>query len=200
VREDAGGDAVDLGVKALGVERGGVGLAGAVAVFDEADALGFLAEFGDALGAEAAEDHRAEIVLSAVGEFVFENPHVVADIEDAGAVAVSLGDEGAAFFIEVEGDGVGEHGLGGPEGHGEARRELEALEGEQALVGGGVDVGLSLALHRPQFADDGFALDDELGGAGGRGARKENASAVRTVAARAAGKERVNRAMGRPKP
>ena len=169
VREDAGGDAVDGGVEALGVERGGVGGAGAGAIFDEAHALGLLAQFGHALGAKPAGDHRAKIVLRAVGELVFEDPHVVADIEDAGAVAVGLGDEGAALFVEVKSHGVGEHGLGGPEGNGEAGREFEALKGEQALVGGGVDLGLGLALHRLQFADDGFALDGELGGAGGRG-------------------------------
>ena len=169
VRENAGGDPVDSGVKPFGVERGGVGGARAGAVFDEAHALGLFAELRDTLGAKPAKDHGAEIVLRAVGEFVFEDPHVVADIEDAGAVAVSLGDEGAALFVEVKSHGVGEHGLGGPEGNGEAGREFEALEGEQALVGGGVDVGLGLALHRLQFADDGFALDDEFGGAGGRG-------------------------------
>ena len=172
VRENAGGDPVDGGVKAFGVERGGVGGAGPRAVFDEAHALGFLAELRDSLGAKPAGDHGAEIVLRAVGEFVFEDPHIVADIEDAGAVAVGLGDEGAALFVEVKSHGVGEHGLGGPEGNGKAGREFEALEGEQALVGGGVDLGLGLALHGLQFADDGFALDGELGGAGGRGGER----------------------------
>ncbi len=78
--QHAGRDAIDLGVKTLGVERGGVGAATAVAVLDETDALGLLAQFGDALGAETAEDHGAEIVLRAVGEFVLEEPHVVANI------------------------------------------------------------------------------------------------------------------------
>ena len=139
--EDAGGDAVERGVETLGVEGGFGGDAGAVGVFEEADALGLDGKFFDALGPEVAGDGGGLVFEGAVGELVFEGPHVVADIEDAGAVAVGLGDEDAALFVEVEGDGIGEHGLGGPEGGDEAGRELHALERLLALVGGGRDFG-----------------------------------------------------------
>ena len=98
-----------------------------------------------------AGDGGGLVFEGAVGELVFEGPHVVADIEDAGAVAVGLGDEDAALFVEVEGDGVGEHGLGGPEGGDEAGRELHALERLLALVGGGSDLGRGDA--RAHFED-----------------------------------------------
>ena len=81
-----------------------------------------------------AGDGGGLILDAAVGELVFEGPHVVADIEDAGAVAVGLGDEDAALFVEVEGDGIREHGLGGPERGDEAGRELHALDSLLAFV------------------------------------------------------------------
>ena len=146
---------------------------------------------GKLLFAGAAEeplDQCGAVLDGAAREIVLEHPHVVADIEDAGAVAVGLGDEDAALFVEVERHGIREHRLGGPEFDFEAGGDLHALDGLRGFVGGGRDVGrgVTRAGVEDLAADDGFFVVVGGRGCGGAERRKlENGGGKQRGAERA---------------
>ncbi|MFM8707410.1 MAG: hypothetical protein ACKOHK_04835, partial [Planctomycetia bacterium] len=71
----------------------------------------------------------------------------------------------AAAFVDREGDGVGDVGLGGEWFDGEARRQAESRRGLGGLVGSGRDRGLPRRRRRI----------DRLGRGGRAGHRDENA-------------------------
>ena len=141
VGQHAGADAVDRRAEVVGIDGGLVGLAVTVGVLEEGDALGLDRQFLDPGLAEVAPDAGEEVHLIPVGEVVLEGPHVVADIEDAGAVTVGLGDKDAAVLVEIEGDGVGQQGLGGPERGLEAGGQLHAGQGLLGFFGGRLNLG-----------------------------------------------------------
>ena len=140
-REHARGDAVELGVEAVGEDAALVGDAVAVRVFDQAhdlaldrEILGLLAEHLVVQGDAVLDGARGEIEL--------EHAHVVADVEHAGAIAIGLGDEQPSLLVEVEGHRIREHGLGGPQLGLQTRGQREALERERRIVGGGSMTGV----------------------------------------------------------
>ncbi|MEJ1972807.1 MAG: hypothetical protein WDM96_10200 [Lacunisphaera sp.] len=175
--QDAGRDAVDGRAKVVGIDGGLVGHAVAVGVLEQRQALGLLRQFLDVVLAEQAVDHGEEVVLIAVGKVVLEDPHIVADIEHAAAVAVGLGHEHAALLVEIERDRVGEHRFGGPELGLEAGRDLHAGERLGGLVGRRVDDRRGQALERLEVAALALVgigdFDDFIGGEPERGIEKD---------------------------
>ena len=132
-REHARGDAVELGVEAVGECAALVGHAVAVGVFDQAhhftldgEILGLRAEHLAVQGGAVFDGARREVQ--------FEHAHVVADVEHAAAIAVGLGDEQPALLVEIEGHRIRQHGLGGPQLRLHALRQREALDGECGVV------------------------------------------------------------------
>jgi hypothetical protein len=154
--DHAGGDAVERRVETVGVHVALVRDAVAVRVLEQADDLALDPELLFALGTEFVPDELRAILDRAGGELVLEDPHVVADVEHAGPIAVGLGDEDPAFFVEVERDRIREHRLGGPEFDLEAGGHLHALQRLRTLIRFRRDVGR------------GFARTDVLDPTGGR--------------------------------
>ena len=113
-REHARGDAVELAVEAVRVDAALVGHAVVVRVFDQADDLTF---DGEVLGllAEHLAMQGGAILDGARGEIQFQHSHVVADIEHAGAITIRLRHEQPSLLVKVDGYGIRQHGLGGPQ-------------------------------------------------------------------------------------
>jgi hypothetical protein len=137
-REHARGDAVELGVEPICENAALVGDAVTVGVFDEAHHLAFDREILR-LRAEYLPVQGEAILDGSRGQIELEHSHVVADVEHAAAITIRLGDEQPALLVEVEGHGIGQHGLGGPESCFEAIRQREALERERRIFGGRID-------------------------------------------------------------
>ena len=137
IAEDAGADAVGGAVETFGEDGSELGAAVTVAIFEEADFFADVGEAGEVCAEVAAEESDA-VFDGAGGEVLVEPIHVAADVEDAfvkaiggadGGVAVGFGDEDAAFFVDVKGDGIGEHRFSGEEFDFPAGRDFEALHG-----------------------------------------------------------------------
>ena len=112
--QNTGGDAVEFGVELVRVDRAEVGLARTGTVFQQPDNFGFDGEVRP-LGSEVFLHHRSAVLDRPAGEIVLQHEHVVPDIEDAGPIAMGFRNEDAAFFVEAEGDRVGQHRFGRPE-------------------------------------------------------------------------------------
>ena len=123
-RQDSGGDAVEVGVEFVGVNRTEVRLARSGTVFEKPDDFGFDGEVGP-LGPEVLFHHGRAVFDRPARQIVLQHEHVVPDIEDAGAVAMGLGNEDAPFFVEAKRDRVGQHRFGGPQVELHAGRDLE---------------------------------------------------------------------------
>ncbi len=144
--EHARGDAVERAVETLGVDAGEVGLAVAIAVLDEADALALDRELLRAFAAEDLFDHRDALIHRAQGEIGLEHRRdEVADIEYARAVAVGFCDKEAALLVKGEGDRIGQHRLRSPDADGKRLRDLHARDRLFGFVGGLVYLGLGHA-------------------------------------------------------
>ncbi len=136
--EDAGGGAGDGLVEAVGENFGVVGAAVAVAVFDEADDFGIFGEDFDFPGVFLGEEFGAVFDGFEGGVGVFPVLGGGPDVENGFFVAVGFGDEEAALFVDGEGDGVEELGVGGEDVDFEAGGELDVFQREFR----GVEIGV----------------------------------------------------------
>ncbi len=71
-----------------------------------------LAVVGEFVGREVLAIHGEAVVDGAAGEVVVEPVHVAADVGDAVVQAEGFDHVEAAVGVDIEGDGVGEVGLG----------------------------------------------------------------------------------------
>ena len=133
-REDAGGEAVDHRLEAVGEHGRAVGAPVAVAVLEQPDGLGLDLEAAG-VGAEPAADEGLVVGDAAGGRVLVEAAHVVADVEHAAAVPARLGHEDAAALVDREADRVLELRLGGPEADLEALGGAELADGELGVGG-----------------------------------------------------------------
>ena len=78
--------------------------------------------------------HRHTIRHCTTGQVVFKPVHVAADIRNALMMAKGLYHISPAFFVEAEGDWIGQHRLGGHELHFGPDRQSEAGDGVFAFV------------------------------------------------------------------
>ena len=78
-------------------------------------------------------------------EFFVQPVHETADVVHAGVKPESLAYIGAAFFVEVKCDGIGEHRFSGPEIGLQAGGDLKLFDRQFAFLGGGRDFGRTSA-------------------------------------------------------
>ena len=137
-REHARGDAVELAVEAVGIDAALVGDAVVIRVFDQPHDFAF---DGEVLGllAEHLAMQGGAVLDGARGQVQLEHAHVVADVEHAGAITIGLRDEQPSLLVEVDGHGIREHGLGGPQRGLQSLGQREALDRELGIVRGRVD-------------------------------------------------------------
>jgi hypothetical protein len=148
-RQDAGGEAIERVIEAVGENFGVVDFAVAVGVEKNAETIGV---FGVGIEiANVAFQHCVTIVHGAGGEIFIEPIHVAANVGDAGVEAEGFGEVNAAAFVDVEGDDVGGVGFGSDEFGFEPGREFEGTNGILAFVGGGGDFRLASLGSRGEF-------------------------------------------------
>src|SRR5262249_12597901 len=133
--QEAGTDTALGTLEAVGEYGGLVGVTGAGAVFEPADAVVVDAESLEVLALVLAH-HGEAVGDGAAGQVVVEPVHMPADVGDAGVQSVGLGDVTAAFLVEGERHRVGEQRLGGPQVDFEPGRHAELGDSLLALFRG----------------------------------------------------------------
>jgi hypothetical protein len=139
--EHARGDAVERVLEAVIVDRRAIGLAVAVGVFDQAQAIGKLGERREVVVVPLL-DRREAIFDRLAREIVVDEVIAVADVvhavPDAAAVeAEGFDDPEAALLIRAHRDGIRQLRLGGEDFRRQSRREREPLD----RLGGEVERG-----------------------------------------------------------
>jgi hypothetical protein len=81
-----------------------------------------------------------------------QRPHVAADIECAGPVAMGFRQEHATALVEREGDGICKHRLRGEQVCLVSRRKLHPVDRLKCIIGGGIDHWCRQALVVAQLA------------------------------------------------
>jgi hypothetical protein len=87
-----------------------------------------------------------KIVSGAVGDLAVEEPHVVVDVEDAGAVAEVSAMKARPFSSKLKATGLASMGSAAQSATLRPAGTFKTLDGEQAFVGGGADFSLGMAL------------------------------------------------------
>ena len=122
-----------------------VGLAVAVAVLDELEALRGAFHLPDARVTAELTDHRLAVGDDAAGGVVVEPVHHLPDVQHAVVQPEGFGDEEAALLVDVERDRVGQARLGGEQLGLEPFGQAELTDGQLRFFRCGLNMGLPFA-------------------------------------------------------
>ena len=133
-RQNAGGYAVQWGGKVLGEHGRNRGLAGALRISEEANALRVGVIARHLIGLEVPLHHCQTVIHRLAGEVLIEPVHDAPDVGDSPPCAETLCDEDAAVISDIESHAVGDIGFGCPEFGLPTSGVSEALDGAFGLV------------------------------------------------------------------
>ena len=121
------------GIEAVGEDSRFVGLAIAIGVLQQADAVMFDCEFADFITQVLLE--KRQPILNRLGRQIVEQPvHVEAVVHDPFLLAKGLGDEDSSLLVKTKGDRVGEQWFGRPQISLHLGWDSKPMNGEFTLI------------------------------------------------------------------